>query len=89
MLKKLIVRRGCTVPCPLTLPSTKKSDGAKEFATTDSIDGCNVLPEIKFVGTRLHVDNTQASSVGVTFPLGELPERGQSLTSNRLLGLHS
>ena len=49
MLKKIKVRRGCTVPSPLTCPSTKKSDGTKEFATTDSMDGCNVLPETHFL----------------------------------------
>ena len=46
------------------------------------MDGCNVLPETQFVGTRLRVDTTRASYVGVAFPLAELPERGQSLTSN-------
>ena len=45
MPKKLKVRRGCTFPSSLTSPSTKKSDGTKEFATTDLMDGCNVLPE--------------------------------------------
>ena len=84
MLKKPKVRRGCTVPSPLTRSSTEKSDGTKEFATIDSMNGCNVLPEIQFVGTRLRVDTTQVLSVGVPFPLGELPERVQSLTSNRL-----
>ena len=51
---------------------------------TDSMDGGNVLPETQFVGTRLRVDTTQVLSVGVTSPLVGLPERGQSLTSNRL-----
>ena len=65
------MRRGCTVPSPLTWPSTKKSDGTKEFATTDSMDGCNVLPETQFVGTRLRVDITRVLSVG-----GKLPPCG-------------
>ena len=89
VLKKFKVRRGCTVPSPLTWPSTKKSDGTKEFAKTDSMDGCNVLSETQFVGTRLCVDTTRVLYVGVPFPLVELPERGQILTSNSLSGLHS
>ena len=68
MLKKFNVRRGCTVPSPLTSPSTKKYDGTKEFATTDSMDGCNVLPETQFVGTRLRVYTTQVLSVGGSLP---------------------
>ena len=68
MLKKFKVRRGCTSPSPLTWPSTKKSDGTKEFATTDSMDGWNVLPEIQFVGTRLRVDTTRVLSVGGSLP---------------------
>ena len=42
---------------------------------TDSTDSCSVLPENQFVGTRLRVDTTSVLSVGVPFPLGELPER--------------
>ena len=68
MLMKFKMRRGCTVHSPLTWPSTKKSDGTKEFATTDSMDGCNVLPETKFVGTRLRVDTTRVFSVGGSLP---------------------
>ena len=68
VLTKLKVRRGCTVPSPLTWPSTKKSDGTKEFATTDSMDGCNVLPETQFAGTRLRVDTTLVLSVGGNLP---------------------
>ena len=83
VIKKLKVRRGRTVPSPLTWHSTKKSDGIKEFATTDSMDACNVLLETQFVWTRQRVDTTRISSVGVPFPLGKLPERGQSLASNR------
>ena len=84
VLTKLKVRRGCTVPSQLTWPSTKKSDGTKEFATTDSMDGCKVLPETQSFRTRLRVDTTRVLYVGVTFPRVGLPERGQSLTSNRL-----
>ena len=68
MPKKLKVRRGCTVPSPLTSPSTKKSDGTKDLAMTDSMDGCNVLPETQFVGTHLRVDTTQVLSVGGSLP---------------------
>ena len=32
------------------------------------MDGCNVLPETKFVGTRLHVDTTRVLSVGGNLP---------------------
>ena len=78
MLKKLKVIRGCTVPSPLTWPSTKKSDGTKEFATTDSMDGCNVLPETQFVGTRLRMDTTQVFSVrGSLPPWGAARERSE------------
>ena len=59
MLKMFIVRRGCTVPNPLSWPSTKKSDGTEEFAMTGSVDGCSILPETKFVGTCLCVDTTE------------------------------
>ena len=64
VLKELRVRRGCTVPSPLTWPSTRKSDITKELTTTDSMDGCSVLPETQFVGTRLRVDTTRVLSVG-------------------------
>ena len=57
-------------------PCTKKSDGTKEFVTTDSMDGCSVLPETQFVGTRLRVDATWVLSVGVPSPLDELSSRG-------------
>ena len=60
--------KGGTVPSPLTWPSTNKSDGTKEFATTDSMDGCNVLPETQFVGTRLRVDTTRVLFVGGSLP---------------------
>ena len=64
MLKKPKVRRGCTVPSPLNWPSTKKSDGTEKLTTTDSVDGCGVLPETQFVGTHLHAYNTLVLSVG-------------------------
>ena len=51
---------------------------------TDSMDGCNVLTETQFVGTRLRVDTTRVLSVGGSLPHGDLPERGHSLTSNCL-----
>ena len=60
----------CTVPSPLARPSTKKSNGTNEFTTTDSMDGCNVLPETLFVGTRMRVDTTRVSSVRVPSPMG-------------------
>ena len=78
MLKKYKVRRGCTVPIPLTRPPTKKSDGTKEFATTDSMDGCNDLPENQFVGNRLRVDTTRILSVGGYLPpWGSAGERSE------------
>ena len=78
MLKKLKVIRGSTVSSPLTLQSTKKSDGTNEFMTTDSMDGCNVLPETQFVGNRLRVDTTRVLSVGVSLPpLGAAGERSE------------
>ena len=45
---------------------------------TDSIDGCNVLPETQFVGTRLRVDSTQVLSVGGYLPpCGAVGERSK------------
>ena len=67
--KKLRVRRECTFSSPLTGPSTKKSDGTKEFVTTGSVDRFNILMETKFVETRLGVDTTR-----VPFHLWEMPE---------------
>ena len=89
VLRKLNVRKGCTVPSPLSWPFAKKSDGTNEFATTDSMDGCNVLPETQFVGSRLRVDATWVLSVGGSLPPWGAADKGQSLTSNRLYGLHS
>ena len=82
--KEVQSEKGVHCPQPTNLTSTKKSDGTNESATTDSMDSCNVLPESQFIGTRLRVDTTRVLFVGVPFPLGELPERGQSLASNRL-----
>ena len=62
MLMKSNVIRGCIALRPLTWPSTKKSDGTKKFAMTSSVDGCSILPEIQFVGTRQRVDTTRALS---------------------------
>ena len=70
MLKKYEVRRGCTVSRKQTWPYTKKSDGTEEFVMTDSMDGCSVLPESQFVGTRLRVNTTRDIYVGVLFLLG-------------------
>ena len=64
MLKKLKVRRGCTVSSPLTWPSNKESDSTKVFATSDSMDGSSVLPETKFVGTSMSVDTTRVLFMG-------------------------
>ena len=45
---------------------------------TDSMDGCNVLPETQFVKTRLRVDTTRVLSVGVPFPpWGAVGERSE------------
>ena len=45
---------------------------------TDSTDGFSVLPETKFVGTRLRVDTTRVLSVGGSLPpcgaAGEMSE---------------
>ena len=64
MLMKFRVRRGCTVPSPLTSLSTKKFDGTEESVTTSLMDGCSVLSETQFVGTHLHVDTAWVLSVG-------------------------
>ena len=46
--------------------------------TTDSMDGCSILPEFQFVGSRLRVDTTRILYVGGFLPLlgaaGERPE---------------
>ena len=83
MLKELKVGRGQTVPSPLTCPSTKKSDGTEELVVTGSVDGCSFLPDTQFVGTPLRMGTTQILSVGGFLAPWELPERGQSSTSNR------
>ena len=42
------------------------------------MDGCNVLPETKFVGTRIRVDTTRVLSVGdSTPPWGAARERSE------------
>ena len=42
------------------------------------MDGCNVLPETQFVGTRLHVDTTQVFYVGGFLPpCGAAGERSE------------
>ena len=84
MLKKFKVRRGAQSPAHLIDHSVRNPMSKKSLRQSDSMDGCNVLPETQFVGTRQRVDTTRVLSVGVPFPLGDLPERGQSLTSNRL-----
>ena len=68
MLSKLRVRWGCKVPNPITWLSTKKPDGTEKFTMTGSVDGCSVLPEAHFVGTRLCVDITQVLFVGGFLP---------------------
>ena len=73
MQKKFKVRRGC----PLTWPSTKKSDGTKVFATTDSMDGCSVLPETQFVRTCMCMDATLVSYVRFPSPWGSAEERSE------------
>ena len=63
MPKTSKARRGSTVPSPTAWSSTKKSEGTKKFVMTGSVDGCSILSETQFVGTRLHVDTTQVLSV--------------------------
>ena len=50
MVSEFIVRRGYTVPIPLTWHSTRKSDGTEKFAMTGSVDGFSVLPKTQFLG---------------------------------------
>ena len=89
MPKKSKVIRGCTVPSPLTCPSTNKSDGTNEIASTDSMDGCSVLPDTQFVETLLRVDATRALSVGGSLaPWGAAGERPM-FNIKPPLGLHS
>ena len=45
------------------------------LVTTGSLDGCSVLSETQSVGTRLRVNTTQVSSVGVPPPMGIAIER--------------
>ena len=66
------------LPTRPSRPSTKKSDGTEMLVTTGSVDGCSKLPETEFVGTRLHVDTTQVSSVGGSLPpCGAAGERSE------------
>ena len=78
VLEKLKVKRGCTVPSRQTWPSTKKPDDTETSATTGSVDGCSVMPETQFVGTRLRVDTRRILSVGCFLPpigtIGMRPE---------------
>ena len=89
MLMKSKVRRGNTVTSSVAWPTSMESDRTEKLAMTGSADGCSILPENKFVWTRLRVDTSRVLSVGGLHPLRELPERGRRLTSNRLEGLHS
>ena len=51
---------------------------AQKFVTTNSIYGCNVLPETQFVGTRLRVDTTRVLYVrGSLPPWGAAGERSE------------
>ena len=82
MLEKFKVRRGSTVPSPLTWPSTEKSDGMEKFAMTGSLDGCSVLPETQFVGTCLRINTTQVFSVGgFLSPMGTAGERPELISN--------
>ena len=56
MMKKFTVRR---------VHSLQLTAKLAEFATTHSVDGHRVMLETQFVGTRLRVDTTQVSYVGV------------------------
>ena len=47
-----------------------------------SMSGCSILSEAQFVGSCLRVGTVEVFSVALPFPFVELPERGQSLTSN-------
>ena len=64
------VRRGCTVPSPISWPCTKKSHSKEKLATTGSVDGRRVLLETHFVWTHVYMDTAWVLSVGVTFPYG-------------------
>ena len=74
--KKFTVRMVCTVPRPLISPSTKMSDGIKEFATAVSVDGSSVLLETQFFWTRLRTYTTRVLSVwGSLLQIGAAGER--------------
>ena len=64
MLVKVKVRRGCIVPSPLNFPSTRKSNGTEQIASTGSMVDCSVLLEIQLVGNHLRVDTTLILCVG-------------------------
>ena len=51
---------------------------------TNSMDGCNVLPESQFVGTRLHVDTKWVLFVG--YPWGAARERSEFNIKPPLVG---
>ena len=81
---KVKVRRGCTVPRPLTWPSTKKSEGTEKIAMTAQwmvAESC-LRPSLSGLACAWTPHGFYLQEV--SFPLWELPERGQSLTSNRL-----
>ena len=68
MLKKIKVRRGCTVPSQLNWPSIKNLDGTEELTGTGSADGCSVPLKKQLVGTRLSMDTKLVLSVGGSLP---------------------
>ena len=57
------MRRGAQSPGLQLGLRTKKSHGTEHLATTGTVDGCSIQPEILFVGTRQPVDATRVLSV--------------------------
>ena len=56
---------------------TKKLYDTKEFSMTNSMDGCYVLPEMQFVGTRLRVPPHRFFCGGFPYPWGAAGERSE------------
>ena len=75
VLKKHMVRRVAQSPVHYVGLPTKKSYGTEKFATNGSVDGCSVLTETQFVGTRLCVDTTRFCLLESPSSMGAAGER--------------
>ena len=88
VLRKFRVRKGYTVSSPLTWPSTEKSNGTDKFACPAQWMAAASCRRPISSGSACTWRRHRFYLSRVSNPLWELPERCQSLTSNRFLGFH-